>query len=84
VICKQRCSHLLGLESVEVLDLEVLDERVELLGGVLILVSLASDADTDLAWHVSDSVHPDGLVEAGVDFHFLKQRWRVRFQLKDV
>ena len=57
----------------EVVAFEVLDERVELLGGVLILVSESGDTDAESSGDVSDSVDPDGSVEAGVDSHLLKR-----------
>ena len=61
------------MEAGEVIDLEVLDERVELLGGVFILVSESGDTDAESSRDVSDSVDPDGSVEAGVDSHLLDE-----------
>ncbi len=61
------------MEAGEVIDLEVLDERVELLGGVFILVSESGNTDAELVGDVSDSVDPDGSVEAGVDSHLLER-----------
>ena len=59
------------MEAGEVIALEVLDERVELLGGVFILVSESGDTDAESSRDVSDSVDPDGSVKAGVDSHLL-------------
>ena len=61
------------METSEVVAFEVLDERVELLGGVFVLVSKSGNTDADSSWDVSDSVDPDGSVEAGVDSHFLQE-----------
>ena len=44
---------------------------VELLLGVLILVSLSCDSDADLAWNVSDSLGPDVSVEVSLNTHIL-------------
>ena len=67
----RRCSSLLGLEALEAVDLNVLDERVELLLGVLVLVSLAGDSDAQLAGDVSDTSGPDHAVQLGVNAHLL-------------
>ena len=61
------------METSEVVTFEVLDEGVELLGGVFILISESGNTDAESAWHVSDSVDPDGSVKAGVDSHLLKE-----------
>ena len=45
----------------------MLDEGVELVLGILVFVSLASDSYADLAGNVSDAVDPDESVEAGVN-----------------
>lgn len=45
----------------------MLNEGVEVVLGVLVLISLALNADTDLAWHVSNTVGPDESVQGGVD-----------------
>ena len=45
-----------------------------LLLGVLVLVSLAGDADTDFTRDVSDSGSPDLTVKVGVHAHFLNAR----------
>ena len=70
ILCKTSSdSHgsFLGLEAGEVADLDVLNEGVEFTLGVLVLVSAAGDANTDLAGHVSDTVGPDESVKSGVD-----------------
>jgi len=64
-------SCLLGLEGLERVDFDVLNEAEELLLGVFVFVSLAGNSDADLAGDVSDSLHPDVSVEAGVDSHIL-------------
>jgi hypothetical protein len=60
-------SSVLGLEALEGINLEVLDEGVELVLGVLILVLLSADSHTDLAGHVSNALAPDESVQAGVN-----------------
>ncbi len=57
----------LGLKADEGVDLDVLDEGVELVLGVLVFVSLAGDSYADLAGNVSDAVDPDESVEASVN-----------------
>lgn len=57
----------LGLQAIERVDLDVLDEGVELILGVLVFVSLAGNSDTHLTGHIADTVDPDEAVEAGVD-----------------
>ena len=64
-------SCLLGLESLEAVDLDILDKGVELLLGLLILVSLSRDSDTDFAGDVSDASGPDLSVEQWVNAHLL-------------
>ena len=65
------CSSVLGLETIEGRYLDVLDKRVELLLGILILVLLSADSDTDLSGNVSDTSAPDKSVEAGVNADLL-------------
>jgi hypothetical protein len=60
-------SCLLGLEALEGVNLEVLDEGVELLLGILILVLLSADSHADLAGHVTDALAPEESVQAGVN-----------------
>ena len=67
------CSCLFGLESSEVVNFDVLNERVELLLGLLFFVAHTRNTDADLSGDVSDSVNPDSSVEAGVDSHLLQQ-----------
>lgn len=66
------CSCVLGLETLEGVDLEVLDERVELLLSILILVLLSADSHADLAGHVTDALAPDESVQAWVNADVLK------------
>ena len=49
----------------------MLDKRVELLLGVLILVLLSADSHSDLSGNVSDASAPHKSVEAGVNAHVL-------------
>lgn len=58
-------------ESVEVGAWNVGAEGVELLSGVLILVTAAGETDTNSVWNVLDSLGPDELVELGVDTHIV-------------
>lgn len=59
----------LGSQTLETLcrDLSNCDQRVELLLGVLLIVSLASDSNTDSPWDTPDTIGPDGLVKLHVD-----------------
>ena len=61
------CSCFLGLEAVKRVDLDVLDEGVELVFGILVFVSLSGDSDADFAGDVSDTIDPDESVEASVN-----------------
>ena len=61
----------LGGALVEFVNLDELNETVEFLLGVLILVSLSGDSDSDLARNVSDSVHPDVSVEFSINTNIL-------------
>ena len=61
----------LGGALVEFVNLDELNETVEFFLGILILVSLSSDSDSDLAGNVSDTVHPDVSVELSVDANIL-------------
>ena len=61
----------LGGALVEFVNLDELNETVEFLLGILILVSLSGDSDSDLAGNVSDTVHPDVSVELSVDADIL-------------
>lgn len=65
-------SCLLGLEALEAVDLEVLDEGVELVLGVLIFVLLSADSHTDLVGNVSDAIAPEESVQARVNAHILQ------------
>ena len=62
---------LLGVETMPGVDFEVLDERVELLLGILVFVASAGNADTDSPGDITDSVDPDGSVEGVVHSHIL-------------
>ena len=66
------CSSVLGLEATEAVDLDVLDETVELLLGVLILVLLSADSHTHLSGNVSDTSAPHKSVQAGVNANVLQ------------
>ena len=74
------CSCVLGLETLEGVDLEVLDEGVELLLGVLVFVLLSADSHADLAGHVADALAPDEPVKAGVNADVLNITGLVCFQ----
>ena len=65
------CSVDLGGSLIELVALDELDEAVELVGGVFVLVSLSGNSDSDLAWHVSDTLEPDVSVELGIDADIL-------------
>ena len=67
-------SSLLGLQFFERIDFDVLDEREELLLGVLVLVSLPGDSDTDLAGDVPDASGPHHAVELRVHAHLLSHK----------
>src|SRR5689334_9846212 len=56
-----------GLKTLGVLDVHGLDERVELLLGALLVVTLPADADTDAEGNALDAVFPDLLVQLGVE-----------------
>lgn len=56
-----------GLETLGVLDVDGLDVAVELLLGVLLVVTLAGDADTETERNALDAGLPDLLVELGVE-----------------
>lgn len=49
------------------LRLDVLDDRVELLLGILVVVALAGKADAETVRDVLDTGGPDGLVEASIN-----------------
>jgi hypothetical protein len=55
------------VETLGVLDVDSLDVGVETLLGVLLVVTLAGDADTETEWDTLDTGFPDLLVELGVD-----------------
>lgn len=55
------------MEALGVLDVDGLDVGVETLGGVLLVVTLAGDADTDTEGNALDTGFPDLLVQLGVD-----------------
>ena len=64
-------SRLLGLEPLEAVDLDVLDEGVELLLGLLILIPLSRDAHAHLAGHIPDACRPNLPIEQRVNAHLL-------------
>lgn len=55
-----------GLQTLEGGDGDERDIRVELLLGILIIVTLAGNADTDAVGNLLDTVGPDSLVQGGV------------------
>lgn len=55
------------MEALGVLDVDSLDVGVETLLGVLLIVTLAGDADTDTEGNALDTGFPDLLVQLGVD-----------------
>ena len=55
------------MEALGVLDVDGLDVGVETLLGVLLVVTLAGDADTDTEGNALDTGFPDLLVQLGVD-----------------
>ena len=50
----------------------MLNKRVELLLGILVLVLLSADSHTDLSGNVSDTSAPHKSVKAGIDADVLK------------
>ena len=64
-------SSFLGLEAGEGVDLDVLDEAVELVLGVLIFVLLSADSHTDSSGNVSDASAPHKSVQAGINADIL-------------
>jgi hypothetical protein len=56
-----------GVETLGVLDVDGLDVGVEALLGVLLVVTLTGDADTDTEGDTLDAGLPDLLVELGVN-----------------
>eukprot|EP00639_Heterosigma_akashiwo_P005957 CAMPEP_0194567818 /NCGR_PEP_ID=MMETSP0292-20121207/6140_1 /TAXON_ID=39354 /ORGANISM="Heterosigma akashiwo, Strain CCMP2393" /LENGTH=143 /DNA_ID=CAMNT_0039417661 /DNA_START=44 /DNA_END=477 /DNA_ORIENTATION=- len=60
---------LLGLEALEVSDLDVLHQGVEGLLRVFVLVALAAQANAHAVGDVLDALGPDELVELGIDSH---------------
>ena len=72
-------SSVLGLESLEGRDGDVLHKRVELLLGILILVLLSADSDTDLSGDVSDASAPHKPVQAGVNTNLLDSKIIIRY-----
>ena len=69
---KQSSSSVLGLETLEGVNLEVLDEAVELLLGLLIFVLLSADSDSDLSGDVSDASAPHKSVQARINADILR------------
>ena len=55
------------METLGLLDVDSLDVGVELLLGVLLVVTLTGDADTETVGDALDTGLPDLLVELGVD-----------------
>ena len=65
--------NVLSLETLEssLLDVDMGDEGVQLVGGVLILVTHAGKTDTHPVGNMFDTLAPDSLVQSGVDPHVL-------------
>jgi hypothetical protein len=59
------------VETLGVLDVDGLDVGVETLLGVLLVVTLAGDADTETEGNALDTGFPDLLVQLGVDADIL-------------
>ena len=59
------------METLGVLDVDGLDVGVETLLGVLLVVTLAGDADTETEGDALDTGLPDLLVQLGVDADIL-------------
>lgn len=59
------------METLGVLDVDGLDVGVETLLGVLLVVTLAGDADTETEGNTLDTGFPDLLVQLGVDADIL-------------
>lgn len=59
------------MEALGVLDVDGLDVGVETLLGVLLVVTLAGDADTETEGNALDTGFPDLLVQLGVDADIL-------------
>ena len=64
-------SGVLSLESLEGVDLQVLDETVKLLLSIFVLVLLPADSHPNFPGNVSDSVAPEEPVQGGVHPHVL-------------
>ena len=69
---QRTCTHLSvvdggGVETLGVLDVDGLDVGVEALLGVLLVVTLTGDADTETEGDTLDAGLPDLLVELGVN-----------------
>ena len=60
-----------GLETLGVGDVDGLDVGVKLLLGVLLVVTLTADADTEAEWNALDAGFPDLLVQLGVEADIL-------------
>lgn len=59
------------METLGVLDVNGLDVGVKTLLGVLLVVTLAGDADTETEGNTLDTGFPDLLVQLGVDADIL-------------
>ena len=57
---------------VKLFHLDELDETVEFLLGIFVFVSFPRDSDSDLAWNVPDTIHPDVSVQFGVNANILR------------
>ena len=63
----------LGVEALAGLDRDNSDQGVQLVGGVLVFVALAAEANADAVRDIADTLRPDGLVQVGVDADVLSQ-----------
>ena len=71
IVLRER-NHLLvvnngGVQTLGLLDVDSVDHGVELLLGVLLVVTLAGDANTQTEGNALDAGFPDLLVKLGVD-----------------
>ena len=66
-----------GVQTLGVLDVDGLDERVQALLGVLLVVTLARDAHAQTERNALDAGLPDLLVELGVEADVLGALWLI-------
>merc|ERR1719313_890847 len=68
-IVRSVLADVLGLQTLEALDRDVLHESEHLVLGVLVLVALAGHADAHATRHVAHAVAPKELVQLSVNAH---------------